>query len=632
MSRGYAAHESFWADAKMYCAMVIRAILIGMLAQVIVFFYGLSSINFTNIYVTGHPVKIPGSALVKYHLGIGTLIGNHAVIEDQLKPFVEPWAKANYERLDMENYRRFLNYLTDGVFAENERRIDEWVRFSFLGYLASPLYVLAFLWLSKSKKDTKHIRGAQLVPIKTFNKRLAKMSANSPVPNLQIGDTIWPHEMESSHMLILGTSGSGKGVLLNQLVSQIEQRKLRNEKMIFYDVKGEFISKQFVEGDLIFSPFDVRCLRWSLMNEVEIPPDLDVIAKSLYINPGNTNNDYFYNTAADIFRTGIVYLRREGKTKNRDILNFFSGTMEEIKAAFMTLPLEERGALKHIDKKDANSSATVISVLQGRLEFLRAMVDLDGDFSFRKYIRGGRGKRQSKLFILNIDQYSAVFQPIMTLAVDVMIREALSLPDSATRRIWFIIDELGTLFKLDSLIKLERVGRSKGACLVCANQDLGKVEEQYGKAELKSFFNNFNTTFTFCVKDPETAEFLSRAIGEQQLIKTAHSRQMSPSDVGDRKSESEQEKTERLVMSTELQYLPKFHAFINITGVGVSQMVIPHGPQDFFEAKEPHFIMRDWAEVQPDNEPGIPTTAEMPGHEVTGDSHEPEPVAAKLKF
>ena len=629
MSRGYAAHESFWADAKMYLAMVIRAILIGMLAQVLVFLYGLSSVNFANIHVTGHPVKIPGSALVKYHMGIGNLIGDEVSVEKELQQFIEPWAGVATDRLDMENYRRFMNYLTNGQFYKNDALISKWEKISFAGYLFSPLYILIFFTISKRKTDKQHIRGAQLVPIKRFNKILAKMSAESPVPNLQIGDTIWPHEMESSHMLILGTSGSGKGVLLNQLVSQIEQRKLRDERCVFYDVKGEFISKQFVEGDLIFSPFDARCLRWSLMNEIEIPPDLDVIAKSLYINPGNTNNDYFYDTAADIFRTGIVYLRREGRTKNRDILNFFSGSMEEIKAAFMTLPLEERGALKHIDKKDANSSATVISVLQGRLEFLRAMVDLDGDFSFRKYIRGNRGKRQPKLFILNIDQYEKVFKPIMTLAIDVMIREALSLPDSSTRRIWFVIDELGTLFKLDSLIKLERVGRSKGACLVCANQDLGKVEEQYGKAELKSFFNNFNTTFTFCVKDPETAEFLSRAIGEQQLIKTAHSRQMSPSDVGDRKSESEQEKTERLVMSTELQYLPKFHAFINITGVGVSQMVIPHGPGDFFEAKEPHFIMRDWTEVEPSNGPGLPTEPEMPGHEVPDDS---EPVAAKLKF
>lgn len=102
--------------------MAIRAILVGVLAQILVFGYGVSKIDFANIYVTGHSIKIPGSALVKYHLGIGTLIGNYGVIEDQLKPFVQPWIGATYDRLDMENYKRFLDYLTAGQFAENERK------------------------------------------------------------------------------------------------------------------------------------------------------------------------------------------------------------------------------------------------------------------------------------------------------------------------------------------------------------------------------------------------------------------------------------------------------------------------------------------------------------------------------
>ncbi len=161
--QGYASHESFWADAKMYCTMAIRAILVGVLAQILVLGYGVSKIDFTNIYVTGHSVKIPGSALVKYHLGIGTLIGNYGVIEDELKPFVHPWAGASYDRLDMENYKRFLDYLTIDNSRKTTRMIDDWVRISFLGYLVSPLYISRVFVLSKSQKDVKHIRGAEMI-------------------------------------------------------------------------------------------------------------------------------------------------------------------------------------------------------------------------------------------------------------------------------------------------------------------------------------------------------------------------------------------------------------------------------------------------------------------------------------
>ena len=219
-------------------------------------------------------------------------------------------------------------------------------------------------------------------------------------------------------------------------------------------------------------------------------------------------------------------------------------------------------------------------------------MDLDGEFSFRRYIREQQNaKYQRNLFILNIEQYSTIFKPLMTLCLDMMIRETLSLPDHLNRRIWFVIDELGTLYRMDSIIKLETVGRSKGGCLICANQDLGRIEELYGRANLKSFFNNFNTNFTFRIREPETAEFLSKAIGDQQLIKTSHSRQMSPSDLGDRRSENEQEKTERLIMPVEFQGLKNFEAILNIAGFGVSQITIP---QKFYAERNPNFVLREF--------------------------------------
>jgi type IV secretory pathway TraG/TraD family ATPase VirD4 len=577
--------------------MFVRAILVGVLAQLLVFGVGVSKINFANIHVTGHSVKIPGSALFKYHTEIGTLIGNFAVIEDELKPFVQPWAGATYDRLDMENYKRFLDYLTAGQLAENERLIDDWIRFSFLGFLVSPLYILAFLWLSKSQKDVKHIRGAEMISPEKFNKSLAKAAADSPVPNLTIGDIVWPHELESKHMLILGTSGSGKGVLMNQLVRQINRRKYKQrtgERAIFYDLKGEFIAKQMQKGDLIFCPFDSRSLRWNIFNEIESLPDFDVLAKSLFAPEAAVSEPYWQNAAADLFRTGLMVLKMRGTTSNNDLWEFFSQPVGEMKKAFFTLPLAERGAAKHIDKDDSTTSSSLISVLQNGIKFFRYLTDLDGDFSFRQYIREQRQGVQPNLFILNVDQYAEVFKPLMTLAINIMVRETLSLPDDLNRRIWFVLDELGTLSRMDSIIRLETVGRSKGACIICANQDLGRIEEVYGQANKQSFFNNFNTTLTFRIREPQTTDFLSQSIGERQVIKVSRSKQMSPSDLGDRKSESEQEKIERLVMPAEFQALPDLTAIANIAGFGVSKITVP---PIFFKERHPNFVMRDFPEL-----------------------------------
>lgn len=275
---------------------------------------------------------------------------------------------------------------------------------------------------------------------------------DSEIILLQINKTIIPREMEPMHILLMGTAGSGKSVLLNQIIHQVSQRKVYqpSEKVVIYDLKGEFVAKQLQPGDLLFSPVDQRTIKWSLFNEIKDYPDYDIIAKSLYHSP-DTRDEFWYNCAKDVFRTGLVYLNRMKKRTNRDIWEFFSQTLEEMKTAFLTLPLIERSALKHIDKADSNQSASIISILQERLQFFRYLIDLDGDFSFREYIHS---EKSANLYLLNIDQYKDIFKPLMTFVMDTIIRETLSLPDDLNRRYFFIIDELGSLNRMDSLLDL----------------------------------------------------------------------------------------------------------------------------------------------------------------------------------
>lgn len=408
------------------------------------------------------------------------------------------------------------------------------------------------------------------------------------------------YEMESKHFLILGTSGSGKSVLLNQIIKQLyfrqkkllakETKKPDYQKLVIYDMKGEFIEKHYQPKDIIFSPFDERSIRWSFFNEIHNYPDFDIIAKSLYVSP-DPRNEYWYNCAKDIFRAGLIYLHDiTGQKKNEDIVNFFAKPLEIMKENFLELPIKEQGVIKHIDKSDTNQSANIISILQERLQFFKYLIGFDGNFSFRKFIKETNNEN---LFLLNIEQYESIFKPLMTFVVDTIIRENLSLEDNLDRRIFFIIDELGSLYKLESLLKLLQIGRSKGGALICASQDLGRIEDIYGQNNTTTFFNNFNTNILFKINDPKTADFLSRAIGEIQTIKKVESKQMSPESVGDRRSISEQDKIERLILPSEFQNLEEFEAIIKVSNYGISQMTVP---KYFYPRVNPYFIMRDFQE------------------------------------
>lgn len=591
-TESYTAHESFWTDVKMMLSMLRLALFFGFLVQFTFIAFSFFTMNTDVFLANGN--KLPHKIFLKYHTNhFGNFDRYNWQVDKELLPYAKGWSK-----LPAKTYNEMADYVTGNAYLSQKEEISSVFRKSFLSYIVSVIYLMYFYLLSKQRQKTKYVRGAQMRQIDILNSELKLAAQENQLSILKIGETIIPFEMESKHMLILGTAGSGKGVLLNQLINQINKRKLTyntGERCIFYDLKGEFVSKQYKDGDYIFSPFDARSIGWNIFNEIETLPDFDIIAKSLFISP-DEKNAYWYNCAGDVFKSGLIYLKSSNQTSNKQLWNFFSMPLANIKAAFATLPLEYQGATKHIDKEDAPASASIISILQERIQFFLYLTDLDGTFSFRKYIREqANDKVQPNLFILNIEQYSTIFKPLMTLVIDAMIREALSLPDNLNRRIWFIIDELGTLYKMESIIKLETVGRSKGGCLVCANQDLGRIEEMYGKANLKSFFNNFNTNFTFRIREPETAEFLSKAIGDQQIIKTSQSRQISPNEIGDRRSESDQEKTERLVMPVEFQSLQDLQAIVNIAGFGVATLNIP---KVFFKETNESFIMRDFKDIE----------------------------------
>jgi type IV secretory pathway TraG/TraD family ATPase VirD4 len=590
----YQKHESFWADTRVYLQIFMRALLFGIAFQLIFLVWINHDVfnSLGNMY-TKDNVKLPSSVALKYYIGFNSFITKAITVEKELIPYSKGWSE-----LPKEYYRAVVDYATDNAYKQHIDRLNDNLKWSVCCYILSLIYL--FLFLRNKTDDEKYIRGAKKVPLETLNRYLDKANLNNS-NGLRIGNTMLPVEMETKHMLILGTSGSGKGVLLNQFVKQINLRP--QQKCIFYDIKGEFIEKQYSpEDDLIFSPFDARSLKWNLFNEIEIPPDFDVLSRSLF-STSDEKNMYWYNCAGDVFRTGLIYLKLNKQTTNRDIWDFFSLSVEEIVDRFKVLPLEYQGAIKHIDKTDAPASASIISILQERIQFFKYLIDVDGDFSFRKYIREEQEQKQN-LFILNIEQYNIIFRPLMTLTIEMMCREALSLPDDPERRIFFILDELGTLGKMESILQLLTVGRSKGSCLFCASQDLGRIESQYGHANLKTFFNNFNTTFTFRIREPETAEFLSKAIGDHQVLKTSESFQVST----DKKSFSEHEKSERLILPTQFQDLPDLTAIINIASFGISEIEVP---PIFYPKINPQFIMRKFQSMELENEYEVADAVEM---------------------
>ncbi len=598
-SRAYVAHDRVVSAARMYVQMGA----IGLLLAAGLYCGGMSA--FLSRYVSnpipeiqyggGKPrlsigrdaKRLPIFPLIKYFISFNPR--NYFTFQLSTSPagdrekleVVDPELRPLFHSKEVprETYRKVVYEITRG-------RVEQ-LRWIFpLSLLFFPvfgvLYFLAFSWLNRRSEKTEFVRGADLMPFEqmkaVLNQVIKEEEKDNPsfVP-LCLGEAALPDSVSRRHILLLGTSGTGKSVCLNHYLARLKARRQASSaevnKCVIYDVKGEFCGKHLEPDDLIFYPFDERSISWSFFNEVLDYPDLDVLCTSLYEPPKDSKDAYWYNAARDVFRTGLFYLLREGRTTNRHIWEFFSQPLQAIRDSLYTLPVREMGALKHIDKADSNQAASIISILQERLTFFRYLTDRDGSFSFRKFIRDDEERRN--LFLMNIRQYDAIFRSLMTFIIDIMTREVLSLADSFTRRITFVVDEFGSLAKMPCIFDFLTMGRSKGGFLVLANQDLGSVSNIYGSDQKETFFNNFNLHLIFRLNDPTTAEFLSKAFGEREVIKKFQSSQFSPSDLGDRFSMSEQEKLEKIILSTEFQSLPDFHAYLKIANYGLTRMKTP---------------------------------------------------------
>jgi type IV secretory pathway TraG/TraD family ATPase VirD4 len=613
-ARAYVAHDHAVSVVRMYIQMVVVGLVLGGLLYSTLMGAFLShyfsapvpEIQAVNgqlrLLTLPRAPRLPLIAMLKYFVSLNPRnyfrwnpnprATKPPVPEEQVDRELLPFFRSDQVPRDI--YRQGIRLITGGRI----NRLPWILGCSLLFFpIFGILYFLAFSQVNRTISRTRFVRGADLIPLNEMKQALdatidQEKYVNPNVLPLQLGTLSLPEAVSRRHIFVAGTTGTGKSVCLNHYIGSLNVLKAHStdiNKAVIYDVKGEFTSKHHHEDDIIFYPFDRRSIAWSFFNEVLDYPDLDILCTSLYEPPKDTRDAYWYNAARDVFRTGLFYLLREDRKTNRDIWEFFSQPLQLIRDCLYTLPVRELGALKHIDKADSNQAASVVSILQERLTFFRYLTDRDGSFSFRKFIQDDSNR--GNLFLMNIRQYDAIFRPLMTFVIDIMIREVLSLPDSQSRRITFLIDEFGSLAKMLSIFDFLTMGRSKGGFLVLANQDLGSVGNTYGHDQKETFFNNFNLHLIFRINDPTTADFLSKAFGEREVVKKFSSSQMSPTDLGDRISISEQEKLEKIILPTQFQGLKDFHAYLKIANYGITAMKMP---REFLPAITDGFLPRDF--------------------------------------
>ena len=313
-----------------------------------------------------------------------------------------------------------------------------------------------------------------------------------------------PSEDETSHFFILGQSGTGKTVLTEQILADL---KLRDKKMIIHDNKMEFTAKFYNPiKDYIFNPLDERSLEWSIFNDIQNIIDIESISYSLIPAPAGNIDPFWNNSARNIFIEILKYCKESNTTTNEHICYLLNLTRSE-----MMQTLNSNAVTKLLESE--KQAASILSVLEEHTRSLQYLKD--GDFSIRQWINS---PLNNSIFITNRKDIKDMIAPLLTLFIDLTSKQLLSLDDDLNRRVYFILEELGMLNKLSSVVDLVTNGRSKGASIFITVQDLAKLEEIYGR-EFNTIFASCSTKIFFRIGDNFTAQYLKNYGGQNEVEK-----------------------------------------------------------------------------------------------------------------
>lgn len=419
-----------------------------------------------------------------------------------------------------------------------------------------------FLYRGRLAKEKKHLLGPKITSPFFLKWRLKINRKNSPI---KIGSLPLVKGTETQHILISGGTGSGKTNCLHHLLQQIRTQK---QKAIIVDTTGIFVERYFREKkDILLNPFDQRGSPWNPWAEGNSASDYASIAEAFIPNSYSDNENYWRVASKSVFVSLLEKFSDIKKTS--EITRWIQyETLENLCKL-----VKGTKAAAHMDLSSEKTASSIRSVSSTFLECLESMEDTSTPFSIRDWLTK---EDDSWLFLQCTPAHRTILRPLMTAWISSAIRGLLILPIDLNRRIWFSIDELPTLHRVKDLETLLTEGRKYGGCGIITLQSPAQIENIYGRDTAKTIIGNTATKIIFRERDHETAERISRAFGEREIMEIQEGISYGAHEARDGVSLSMQNKIRPVVSASQILELPVNSAYVKLADENcVAQIRLP---------------------------------------------------------
>lgn len=278
-------------------------------------------------------------------------------------------------------------------------------------------------------------------------------------------------EDETMHVAAIGATGSGKSTALRALMADVCRR---GDRQVVADPEGAAMSAFFEPSDVILNPFDRRCARWDLLAEIERPSDYAFIAQSLLPHLGTGDHDQWITYAQQLLAGAMENFVTLRLGSSDDFVTMLaSAKVDELKQLCAGTP-----AARYFEEGGERMLASILGTLAPAIGHLRFIATLAGEpFSIRQWVRGATGS----LWMPYAANQIAALRGLISCWMNIAILETLSLPPARDRRIWFHVDELDALGRIEGLKDAQARLRKFGGCVAIGFQSFSQVKQVYGE-------------------------------------------------------------------------------------------------------------------------------------------------------
>jgi type IV conjugative transfer system coupling protein TraD len=434
-------------------------------------------------------------------------------------------------------------------------RAEQSLWLAFIAILILFTLLVAWVWKSGNRqRRDQFLRGKEIIEDKQLAQYLKDRHRAS---DLHIGEVPLAAGTETLHILLTGSTGTGKTISLHELMGQARRR---GERVICYSPSGDFIERFYRPGrDTVLNPFDERCPSWNLWDECPEPYHYDMLAAAL-IPEKTSSGDPFWNDAA---RSVISCLAQETARRNdRNIPRFLSLLQGDLPTLHNYLQHTEAGA-----QISPESEKPALSIRTTAVTYARSLKYLPIDrptFHIREWVQNE--DTDGCIFLTARDEQREAIRPLMSAWLELFTNSILSLAPDRDRRIWLFIDEMPSLNRIISLPNVLAQGRKYGCCSVLSFQQVSQLRQVYGKDAAESLVGGCATWVCMRQNDPETAEWIAKSFGQVEIMEAQQGLSYGANDMRDGVSLTQMRKLRPLLIPAEVSNLDDLEGYIRLPG------------------------------------------------------------------